>query len=97
VRINLKNVIQKKSLLALYYNMGYVHEFFRDWEGVGRNNKPIIPTQIVHDLGIAYTLSNQKITFSFDAKNMFDRQVFDNWALQKPGRAFYGKITYKIF
>ncbi|MBX3164500.1 MAG: TonB-dependent receptor [Bacteroidetes bacterium] len=97
VRINLKNVIQKKSLLALYYNFAYVHEFFRDWEGIGRNNKPIIPTQIVHDLGIAYTLPNQKITFSFDAKNMFDRQVFDNWALQKPGRAFYGKITYKIF
>lgn len=94
VRANIKI---KKLLLALYYNFAYVHEFFRDWEGVGKNNKPIIPTQIVHDLGIAYTLPNKKITLSFDAKNIFDRQVFDNWALQKPGRAFYGKITYKIF
>jgi outer membrane receptor protein involved in Fe transport len=96
VRYYLENVIQKKSLMSFYYNFAYVHEFFRDWEGIGKNNKPTIPTQLVHDFGIAYTFPKRKITVSFDAKNILNRQVFDNWALQKPGRAFYIKFTYKI-
>ncbi len=96
VRLNLQNIIQKASLVSFYYNLGYVHEFLRDWEGIGINNRPVIPTQIIHDLGIAYTIPNKKFTFSFDAKNILNRQVFDNWALQKPGRAFYVKITYKV-
>ncbi len=89
--------IQKKSRLALNYNFNYTHEFFRDWENLGSANKIIIPTQALHDIGITYTLPNRKWTLAFNAKNIFDTQVFDNYALQKPGRAFFGKITYSIF
>lgn len=96
VRLHFNNVIQKESSVAVYYNVGYVHEFFRDWEGIGKNNKPIIPTQVVHDLGVAYTFPNKCVTISLDAKNLMDRQVFDNWALQKPGRAFYVKLNWKF-
>lgn len=96
VRYYLNNFIQKKSLTSFYYNFGYVHEFFRDWEGIGKNNIPTIPVQLVHDFGAAYTFPKRKITLSFDVKNILNHQVFDNWALQKPGRAFYLKITYKI-
>jgi outer membrane receptor protein involved in Fe transport len=96
VRMHFNNVIQKESSVAVYYNLAYVHEFYRDWEGIGKNNKPIIPTQIVHDLGVAYTFPNKRVTVSFDAKNLMDRQVFDNWALQKPGRAFYVKFNWKF-
>jgi outer membrane receptor protein involved in Fe transport len=96
LRYQLNHILQKDSKTMLYYNLGYVHEFFRDWEGYGKNNKPTIPTQIVHDLGLAYTLPNKKMTLGFDVKNIFNRQVFDNWALQKPGRAFYIKISYQL-
>jgi outer membrane receptor protein involved in Fe transport len=96
IRVNLPNLIQKDALVSVYYNFGYVHEFLRDWEGIGSNNRPLIPTQLIHDLGVAYTLPNKKITLSLDAKNLLNRQVFDNWALQKPGRAFYAKVTYKL-
>jgi outer membrane receptor protein involved in Fe transport len=96
VRMHFNNVIQKESSVAVYYNLAYVHEFYRDWEGIGKNNKPVIPTQIVHDLGVAYTFPNKRVTVSFDAKNLMDQQVFDNWALQKPGRAFYVKFNWKF-
>ncbi len=33
---------------------------------------------------------------SFDVRNLFDRQVYDNFAVQKPGRAFYLKLNYTI-
>lgn len=92
-----KDFIWKGSLLVLNYNMGYVHEFFRNWESLGGSGKSTIPSQTVQDVGVAYTLPNKRITLSFDAKNIFNVQVFDNWALQKAGRSFYGKVSYRIF
>ena len=44
----------------------------------------------------AYTFPANKITLSFDVKNIFNQQIFDNFGLQKPGRAFFAKITYSI-
>ncbi len=96
VRYYVNNCIQKNSNVAFYYNAGYVQQFFRDWEAFGDKNRPDIPTQFVHDVGVAYTFPNKKLTVGFDAKNILNRQVFDNWALQKPGRAFYVKISYRI-
>ena len=94
---NQKDLFLKKSNFSINYNFGYVHEFFRNWESLGGAGKTTIPSQYVHDLGISYTFPKKRITLSFDAKNMFNEQVFDNWALQKAGRAFYGKISYRIF
>ena len=91
------NIIQKGSRFTAYYNFGYVHEFFRNWESLGGNGKIIIPSQYVHDIGVSYLFPKHKITLSVDVKNIFNEQIFDNWALQKAGRAFYGKIGYRIF
>ncbi|CEN34274.1 TonB-dependent receptor [Capnocytophaga cynodegmi] len=91
------NLIQKKARLAMNYNFNYTHEFFRDWEGLGSANKIIIPAQPLHDVGITYTFPNQKWTLAFNAKNIFDTQVFDNYALQKPGRSIFGKLTFSVF
>ncbi|SOE22773.1 Outer membrane receptor proteins, mostly Fe transport [Spirosomataceae bacterium TFI 002] len=96
-RYNLNDLILKGSRVSIYHNLSYVHQFFRDWESLGSAGKDIIPTQLVNDLGFAFTLPNNKITISFDAKNIFNEQVFDNYALQKAGRAFYTKLNYNIF
>lgn len=92
-----RNIFQEKSRLSLNYNFGYTHEFFKDWENLGSANKIIIPTQALHDLGVTYTFPNRKWTLAVNAKNIFDTQVFDNYALQKPGRAIFGKVTYSVF
>lgn len=81
----------------MYYNLGYVHEFYRNWPSIGGANKDVIPSQLVHDVGVAYTFPKDKLTLSADARNLLNEQVFDNWALQKPGRAFYVKASYSIF
>ena len=90
-------VFQKKSKLKLNYNFAYVHKFFRNWESIGGAGKATIPTQMIHDVGATYSFPDEKLTFSVNAKNLFDAQAFDNWALQKPGRAIYAKLTYLIF
>lgn len=91
-----ENLFQNGALFSVNYNLGYVHEFFLNWESLGSSGKAVIPTQVVHDAGIVYTFPKNKISLAFDVKNIFNKQVFDNWALQKPGRAFYLKMTYQI-
>jgi outer membrane receptor protein involved in Fe transport len=97
MQYNLANILQKGSKLTLYYNWAYVHQFYRDWPSLGGANKAVIPTQSIQDIGFAYAFPGYKLTVSADAKNVFDCQVFDNWALQKPGRAFYIKLNYRIY
>ncbi|MCV9388939.1 TonB-dependent receptor [Reichenbachiella ulvae] len=97
LRFSQVDLIQKDARFSAFYNLGYVHEFYKNWPSIGGAGKDQIPSQLVHDLGISYTFPGEKITLSCDAKNILNEQVFDNWALQKPGRAFYGKITYNIF
>lgn len=91
------NALLKHARLSLSYNFSYTHKFLRDWEAYGSANKPTIPTQDLHDLGLTYTLPNRRLTIGLNAKNILDRQVFDNFALQKPGRSFFAKVTYRIF
>ncbi|MDO5510525.1 MAG: TonB-dependent receptor plug domain-containing protein [Weeksellaceae bacterium] len=92
----IKNVLQTNSLLSINYNLSYIHEFYRDWENLSSVNKATIPTQLINDLALVYHFPNRKIALAFNAKNIFNEQAFDNYALQKPGRAFFGKLTYNF-
>lgn len=97
IAYNFKNVFIKDSKLTIYYNVSYVKSFLRNWANVGSANLSKIPTQSPMDIGFSYSLLKNKLVFGFDVKNIMDKQIFDNFGLQKPGRAFYSKITYSIF
>lgn len=90
------NLFARGSQFVVNYNIGYVHEFFRHSASLGGAGKAVIPTQLVHDIGVVYTFPKKKISLGFDVKNLTNEQVFDNWALQKPGRAFFVKLSYNI-
>ena len=77
--------------------MSYVNGFYRNWANVGSRNQDYIPEQYPVDLGVTHTFPKNRWVLSLDAKNIFDQQIFDNFGLQKPGRAFYAKMTYFIF
>lgn len=81
---------------SVHASVHYVEAFNRDWSNVGSNNLAIIPDLLTTDLGLSYAFPKHKVTLSLDAKNIFDRQVYDNYGLQKPGRALYLKLNYRI-
>lgn len=93
VQYNFKELIQKNSQLNLYYNCGYVDPFATLWIDVINSETP---AQFSQDLGLSYAFPNKQFVVSFDAKNIFDKQIFDNYAVQKPGRAFYLKLNYTL-
>lgn len=90
------DLLQRNSRTSLFVNLSYVNGFYRNWANVGSRNQDFIPEQYPVDLGISHTFPQNRWVFSFDAKNVFDQQIFDNFGLQKPGRAIYAKVTYFI-
>lgn len=94
VEYRMDDFLQRGSRLTLNYNFGYTHEFFLNWENLGASGKTTIPSQPLHDIGITYAFPRRHITLALNAKNIFNRQTYDNFALQKPGRAVYGKVTF---
>tara|TARA_R110002111_G_scaffold61815_5_gene102836 strand:- start:5862 stop:8270 length:2409 start_codon:yes stop_codon:yes gene_type:complete len=96
LKFNTQNFIQKGSRLSTYSNLLYVHDFFRGSSVLGGSGKTVIPSQVSFDAGFAYTFPKNKVSLSFDVKNILNNQLFDNYALQKPGRGFYGKLSFTI-
>lgn len=90
-----KDVLKKGNTLTLGYNFLYVHEYFLSWPGQAEV-KLTIPRQFNQDVNIVYSLANGRYNIGVECKNIVDNKLYDNFSLQKPGRAFYGKFRYFI-
>lgn len=93
----LRNFLGKGNRLTLSYNSLYVHSFPLYWENHGnKKSKQSIPTQFSHDLSLSYALKNGRYNLSVECRNFTNEKLYDNFSLQKAGRAFYGKIRYSF-
>ena len=89
----LRNWAQRDSKLQLGYRYQYVHWFYLTWEGYGAlDGKSKIPTQNLHSVFLTYSWHRDRYNLSFECNNLFDARVYDNYMLQKPGRAFFCKF-----
>ena len=88
----------QNSRFNIFYNYRYVKAFNSALVSgnLAGYDYFIVPTQQVHDFGVSYQFPKKDFIISLDVKNAFDRLVYDNFAVQKPGRAFYLKLNYTI-
>jgi hypothetical protein len=73
-----------------------VHGFYRGWESQGlRQFKQSVDDQVTHSAGVSFNLDHYpyRSSATFEADNLTDAKVFDNFGVQRPGRAFYFKLT----
>lgn len=74
----------------------WIHWYFLNWESYGAiESKARIPTQNIVSLSATYSWHGGRYNLSAECDNLFDCTAYDNYMLQKPGRAFYGK--FRIF
>ncbi|MEM9142104.1 MAG: TonB-dependent receptor [Bacteroidota bacterium] len=76
-----------------YYN--FVDEFDLIFQPT-RNEDNIIPAQRQLDLGMGYDWKKAHLSFSFQANNILNTEVFDNFRVPKPGRNYAFKIRYNV-
>lgn len=97
VNIRKKNILgSKDNQIKLAYYFQYVHWFYLTWEGYGTlSSKSTIPTQCLNSASLTYSIKKDKYNVSLECNNIFDRLIYDNYMMQKPGRAFFCK--FRVF
>jgi len=95
--IGRNNLLGKDTRLEFSWYSQYVHWFYLTWSDLASSqSKAIIPTQFVHNATLTYAMQNGKYNVSFEVRNLTDRLTYDNFRLQKPGRAMMIKLRYAI-
>jgi len=92
---NIESLIAKHDKLSLNYNLFFTEEFFTSWQSEGTKIK--VPRQLSHDVSLTYYTPNKRLSLSVEAKNITDELLYDNYSLQKAGRAFYAKLSYRFY
>lgn len=87
-----RNLGKKGNMLTVTYDNLYMHSFPLYSEAVGSGSDFVVPSQFSHNLTLSYGIQNGRYNFSFECRNFTDEKLYDNFSLQKAGRAFYGKV-----
>jgi vitamin B12 transporter len=95
-RVRLPRVFDRRDELEPFYTALYVHEYYRGWESVGiRQFKQVIPSQLIHGAGVTYTVRRGLAAAwtTLEVQNLTDQKAYEFYGQERPGRAFYVKVT----
>lgn len=92
----LRDLSRMHDRLRIEVDHEWINWYYLNWEAYGAaSSKAKIPTQNITNLSLTYSILNGRYNISLECDNVFDRLAYDNYMLQKPGRAFYAK--FRIF
>lgn len=89
VRYQKENFLGTNNRLSAWWSANYVHNYFLFWAVDGnRDLKNSIPSQFIQNLGLSFALNENRFSATLEAFNIFNQKAFDNFNVQRPGRAF---------
>ncbi len=84
---------RKTNTLTVTYDNQYTRKFCYYSSIIGSNSDEyMIPDQFAHNLTFTYSIRSGRYNISLECRNFTDAKLYDNFSLQKAGRAFYGKF-----
>ena len=87
------NLGARGNVLTLTYDNQYTHSFCYLSENIGaKSDEYFVPDQFSHNATITYGIKRGRYNISLECRNFTNARLYDNFSIQKPGRAFYGKI-----
>lgn len=87
------NGVGRNGRLSLSYELLYTHSFSYYATAIGANKGDyVVPHQWAHNLALTYSLQGGRYNFAVECKNLTDARLYDNFSLQKPGRAVFAKV-----
>lgn len=97
ITYTLHNLLQGDDRMVVGMDYQWVHWFFLSWEGYGAlDTKARIPEK--NDVGaqLTYSWRDGRYNVSVECSNLLDKRLYDNYKLQKPGRALMVKVRYAL-
>ncbi|HEX6430036.1 MAG TPA: TonB-dependent receptor plug domain-containing protein [Niastella sp.] len=90
-----KKAFFNHDALTIGVGGNFVEKFYLFWPSQGSTEtKFVIPQQFTQDASVTYSLQNGKYNIAVQCANIGDVKMYDNFKLQKPGRAFNVKLRY---
>ena len=81
------------NTLSLTYDNQYLHRFYYYSSRIGSNKDDyMVPNQFSHNVALSYALKDGRYNISVECRNITNERLYDNFSLQKAGRAFYAKL-----
>ena len=81
------------NTLSLTYDNQYLHRFYYYSSRIGSNKDDyMVPNQFSHNIALSYTLKDGRYNIAVECRNLTNERLYDNFSLQKAGRAFYAKL-----
>ncbi len=96
IRYQKKGFMGLNNRLSAWWSAAYVHDFYLFWAVDGnRDLKNAIPAQFIQNVGISYAFDDNRFAVTIESQNIFNQKAFDNFSVQRPGRAF--TITLRTY
>ena len=95
-RLSFANVLFEHTRLEPFYNARYIHSFNRSWDNWGLDEfRVVMPPQVTHSAGVTWISSTQhaNLSVTLEVDNFTDAKLYDYFGAQRPGRAYYVKVT----
>lgn len=83
-----------KIKFSTAYTINYVEEFFLNYSSVSQLKKNVIPSQFVQNWNVSLSDSLNRWTLTMEVSNLFNELAYDNYRMQRPGRAYSVKLRY---
>lgn len=90
-----ENLFGKHEFMKLYYDMQYTHEFYYNWNVSSKQHR-IIPSNIVHNIGLQYVFMKNKYSINTEIHNLSNEEVWNMYKMPLMGRSFHLKFRYTI-
>ncbi len=85
----------KEDFLKVWWSANYTDEYFYGWKISSRQSRKI-KASFTQDVGVEYSIWDNKLGWSFEVDNITDSESFDKFGESKPGRSFATKIRYSF-
>ena len=89
------DILNKNDFVKLWWAANYIDEYYYGWKVSSRQSRKI-DASFTQDLGIEYSVWENKLAWSFEVDNFMDETVYDKYGESKPGRTFATKIRYSF-
>lgn len=99
LRLQQRAVLTQGDEVALTARSRWVDGFLLGWEGVGDERyKLSLAHQLIHSAVLSYALRAAwgQLTASTEVQNLADTETYDFYGVQKPGRAFFAKVSAEL-
>ncbi len=89
------DLFSKEDFLKVWWSANYTDEYFYGWKISSRQTRKI-ESSFTQDIGIEYSIWDNKFGWSFEVDNLADARSYDKFGESKPGRSFATKIRYSF-